>query len=72
MPVLPDGQRGETAGARAGAGQRRPEVSAQAANLTAGHHIPVYRVTDETPARTAGRAPVTAKPAGKFPLTTAA
>ena len=42
MPVLRGGDRGGAARARASFG---PEASAQAANLTAGHYIPVYRAT---------------------------
>ena len=45
MPVLRNRHRGGASGARAGAGQLRPETHAQAANLVAGHHIPVWRST---------------------------
>ena len=40
-----DGDRGRAARARAGAGQLRAGGQLQAANLTAGHYIPVYRAT---------------------------
>ena len=43
MPVLRDGDRGHTAGVRAGAGQLGPETCAQAANLACGNYVPVGR-----------------------------